>query len=313
MTSETKQKKKWIDWWYCILLVLILLQLSFYIVPQFRPGILGLIFWFFGCDSLLWMIIGFFMLSSVAIWGFFRKKIWDRRRITSCVLVVVLVISPMAFRVYPSSYDDKPSSVHFQLPLDGPVTVAWGGSTPNVNYHVMAPDQRWAYDLVVTKDGKTHQGKGKKCEDYYCYGLPILAPAGGLVHAVSDGDPDMPIGKLGGGTTPAGNHIVLQVIEDQYLFICHMQPGSIAVKPGDLVAPGQMIGRVGNSGNTSEPHIHLHLQQGSFPFLAEGIPMYFYHYRCGDKIVEKGIPEGGVSKGLWSGQVIEDVGEKIDK
>lgn len=222
---------------------------------------------------------------------------------------MALAASPMAFRVYPSSYDDHPSSVQFRLPLDGPVTVAWGGATPDVNYHVMAPDQRWAYDLVVMKEGSTHRGEGKECEDFYCYGLPIVSPAGAMIHAVSDGDPDMPIGVLGGGTTPGGNHVVLKVTEDQYLFICHMQPGSITVKPGDLVNPGQVLGWVGNSGNTSEPHIHIHLQHGSLPTAAEGIPFYFYHYRCDEQILDYGIPTGGFADGKWAGQMVEHVGE----
>lgn len=310
--DESIKKKRRFDWWYFFVFVFVFLQLCFYIIPQFRPGIAGAILWYFGIDTIIWLIIGFALLVSVLVWGLFNKTIWNRKRIAACVLIMALAISPMAFRVYPSSYDDSPSSVHFRLPLDGSVTIAWGGATPKVNYHVMAPDQRWAYDFVVTKEGKTHKGQGEACEDFYCYGMPILAPADGKVHAVVDGDPDMPIGVLGGGSHPGGNHVILEVASSEYLFICHMQPRSITVKAGDAVQVGQIIGAVGNSGNTSEPHIHVHLQDTPISYIAEGIPFYYYHYRVDGELVECGIPTGGVAGGKWGGQVVEHVGEQTD-
>jgi murein DD-endopeptidase MepM/ murein hydrolase activator NlpD len=224
------------------------------------------------------------------------------------VAALGLAVSPMAFRTYPSSHDDAPSQVRFRLPLNGPLKVAWGGGTPDVNYHVAAPDQRWAYDLLVVKDGPSHRGDGTRLEDYYAYGLPVLAPADGKVVAVSDGDPDMPIGVMGGGRSAGGNEVVLEVAPGEFLVLCHMQPGSIAVKAGDQVTQGQVIGKVGNSGNTSEPHLHVHLQDRPDEDIAEGIPLYFHDYKVGDRLVERGIPTGG-----WpDGQVVEHVGGRDD-
>src|SRR5207237_1434450 len=131
------------------------------------------------------------------------------------------------YATYPSSYDRRASRVAFRLPLDGPVTVAWGGPSKDVNYHVIAPEQRWAYDLLVARDGSTHQGDGHQLSDYYCYGQPVLAPAAGTVITAFDGDPDMPIGALGGGTTASGNHIVIEVAPREYLWLCHLQPRTI--------------------------------------------------------------------------------------
>lgn len=308
---NSQNRKQCLDWWHYLLFLAVLFQLCFYIIPQFRPGLLGVICWYFGMDLILWGAVAILILFCGIIWAAFHRPFWNRWRIGGYLLLISLLVSTQAFRVYPSSFDNRPSPVHFQLPLDGPITVAWGGATPDVNYHVMVPDQRWAYDLVVTKDGKTHKGKGSNCVDYYCYGMPILAPANGVVHSFFDGDPDVPIGVWGGGTNPGGNHVVLEVAPEQFLFICHMQPGSITVKSGESVVAGQMIGRVGNSGNTSEPHIHIHLQNGSFPFLAEGIPLYFYHYCIGEKIVDRGIPTGGINKGQWAGQIIEQSVKEI--
>jgi hypothetical protein len=71
-----------------------------------------------------------------------------------------------------------------------------------------------------------------------------------------------------------------------------------------------MVGRVGNSGNTSEPHLHIHLQDRADPDLAEGIPLCFHNYRVGDQIVERGIPTGGVSEAGFMGQIVEHMGSK---
>jgi hypothetical protein len=217
-------------------------------------------------------------------------------------------MSPMAFRVYPSSHTKRPGQVPFRLPFDGPNTVGWGGDTPDVNYHVCAGDQRWAYDLLVTKDGETSRGDGTKLEDYYCYGLPVLAPADGIVESRWDRDPDMPIGELGGGTDPGGNHLVMLVAPGEYLFLCHLQPGSIRVKPGDRVRAGETIAAIGNSGNTSEPHLHIHLQDTSDSALGEGIPLYFHNYRLGDRLIDRGMPTGGINANGFTGQIVEHAG-----
>ena len=87
-----------------------------------------------------------------------------------------LVTTLPVYQVYPSSHDDAPSGVRFRLPLAGPVTVAWGGGPRSANYHVSLPDQRWAYDLLVTRQGQSFSGGGNRLEDYYCYDAPVLAP-----------------------------------------------------------------------------------------------------------------------------------------
>ena len=102
-------------------------------------------------------------------------------------------------------------------------------------------------------------------------GTVILAPADGTVRSVVDGHPNMPPGELG-GRPAGGNQIALEVAPREFLFLCHLQPGSITVQPGDQVAAGQVLGRVGNSGNTSEPHLHIHLQDSPNGDEGEGIP-----------------------------------------
>jgi hypothetical protein len=302
-----------LEWWHYVVCLLVLFQIGFFLIPQTRPGLLGAVCWLFGSDRVLWTGISVLLLLCGLAWSVWHRPFWTWWRAGGYLAIIALAISPLAFRTYPSSFDDKPSSVRFRVPLDGPVTVAWGGATPDVNYHVSFPEQRWAYDLLVATEGKTFRSDGKACEDYYCYGLPVLAPADGTVHAVSDGDPDMPIGVIGGGKDPGGNQVVLEVAPNEFLFLCHLQPGSITVKKVDRVIAGQVVSRVGNSGNTSEPHLHIHLQHGPDPQIAEGIPLYFHDYRVGERFVERGMPTGGASVDRWTGQVIEHLGQHHDR
>lgn len=301
--SDTRPWERWLF----VLAALWLVQAALWTVPQFRPGKLGAICWMFGLDFILWGTLAFVVLVWAIIASVVRRPFWSGRRTLGLVWAIALGLSPLAYRTYPSSHDGKPSQVRFRIPLDGPVTVGWGGPSRSVNYHVVAPSQRWAYDLLMSEGGKTFRGAGTKCADYFCYGRDVLAPAAGVVHAVSDGDPDMPIGVLGGGRRPDGNHVVLRVAAGEYLFLCHMQPGSIRVKPGENVVAGQPVGRVGNSGNTSEPHLHIHLQDTENLVLGEGIPLYFYHYRTAGRIVERGIPLGGVMNGRLGNEIVENV------
>jgi len=297
-----------LEWWHYVALALLALQAVFFVVPQLRPGKPGLVCWLFGSDRMLWLgITGLLVLSGLA-WSLWHRPFWSAGRIAGFALLFVLALSPLVFRVYPSSYDDAPSQVPFRVPLEGPVTVGWGGATPDVNYHVVAPDQRWAYDLLVTKDGKTYRGEGTLKEEYFCYGLPVLAPADGTVRATYETAQEMPVGQLG-GTPAGGNQVVIEVAARQFLFLCHLKPGSITVEPGDRVAKGEIVGQVGNSGNTSEPHLHVHLQDTPEDHFGEGIPLYFHNYRADGKLIDRGIPTGGFRGGKISGAIIEHSGD----
>lgn len=275
-----------------------------------RPGLGGVVLWWIG-PPLVGLAVGGILIAAL-------RSAWkSRQRPTPAqffgfATLVAIITALVTFRTYPSSYDAQPSTVPFRLPLDGPVTVAWGGGTIAVNYHAQIPDQRWAYDLLVTENGQSFRGDGARLEDYLAYGQPVLAPAEGVVVAVRDSEPEGEIGhrQL---RRAAGNHVVLQVAPREFLFIAHLHRGSIRVKAGERVRAGQAIGRVGNSGNSSEPHVHLHLQDTPTPSLGEGIPMYFHSYRLDGRQVERGIPSGGRLKrtrlrpGSFTGQIIEHV------
>lgn len=308
MTTTSPAPRRRPDYWPYAVLTFLALQGLFYLVPHQRPGFGGMVCWTLGSDFGLWLIVSGVLLLIAVVACLRRRPMWTRWRMAGFVGLVALLLSPMAFQVYPSSHANRPSQIRFRLPFDGPITVGWGGDTPMQNYHVCTADQRWAYDLLVTRDGATHSGDGAQLEQFYCYGLPVVAPADAVVRHVFDGDPDMPIGELGGGTDAGGNHIVLDVAPGEFLYLCHLKPGSIRVKAGDKVVAGQPLAEIGNSGNTSEPHLHIHLQDSPESGLAEGIPLYFHDYKLGDQPIDRGMPTGGVTASGFVGQIVEHAG-----
>jgi hypothetical protein len=302
--TQPPAARRRLEWWHYAALLLIAVQAALCAGLQTRPGAAGVVFWYLASDVLLWWGLTLLVAIAAAITAIVRRPILTRWRAMGGLLLALLVALPLAYRSYPSSHDERPSEIRFRLPLDGPITVGWGGATADVNYHVIAPEQRWAYDLLVTKNGQSFSGSGERLEDYHCYGQPVLAPAGGTVRAVFGDARDMPPGQLG-GTPKGGNQIVLEVAPRQFLFLCHLQPGSIAVRPGEQVAQGQAVARVGNSGNTSEPHLHIHLQDTLDDDFGEGIPLYFSGYKLGPRLIDRGLPTGGIQRGQFVGQIVE--------
>jgi hypothetical protein len=304
--DNTTQKRK-IDWWIFSIPILLIITILFYFKVQSRPGFSGVLIFYFAPFFISFLSIIFIVIGIIR--SFIKRPFFTRWRIVGFLLLILLCFSGIIYNTYPSSYDEKPSKVKFRLPLDTIITVAWGGATEKINYHKMAPEQCWAYDLIVAHNKKSYTGDSSKIENYYCYGLPIISPANGKVVNVVNNIPDIPIGDTGNGEFPEGNFIVIEVEKNEFLFICHMKPNSIKVKIGDVVTQGQSLGQVGNSGNTSEPHIHIHLQDRN-DAIGEGIPLYFHNYIVDGKLVEKGIPTGGFDdKQNFIGQTVQNVKE----
>lgn len=128
--------------------------------------------------------------------------------------------------------------------------------------------QRWAIDfLQVNEKGETHAGDAKENKSYWCYGAEAVAVSDSTVHLVKDGIPEnvphmteraVPMGW----DTVSGNFVLLDLGAGRFAFYGHLQPGSIRVKVGERVKAGQMLGLVGNSGNSTEPHLHFHISDG---------------------------------------------------
>ncbi|MGQ9369242.1 M23 family metallopeptidase [Azospirillum sp. ST 5-10] len=179
-------------------------------------------------------------------------------------------------------------------PPQGSWFTVWGGRSVARNYHIVAPDQRYAYDFVVARDGRTFEGPADRPESYFCWGLPVLAPAAGEVVAVVDGIPDnVPVGAMN-PRQPPGNHVIVRHRPGEYSLIAHLRAGSVAVRAGQQVAAGAPVGACGNSGNSSEPHVHYHLQStGTFGGDAQGLPAVFEEAVVDGRRVAAAVPERG--------------------
>lgn len=180
----------------------------------------------------------------------------------------------------PLSDPDRPApltalALPFGKPRQGEWLTYWGGRNIGRNYHVTAPDQAYAYDFVVARNAKTFNGPKDRNTSYFCWGEPVLAPAAGTVTTVVDGLADNVPGTMD-ATQPAGNHVVIEHGPGEYSLIAHLRSRSIAVMARQKVKAGERIGICGNSGNSSEPHVHYHLQTtASFGGAAVGLPAKF--------------------------------------
>ena len=282
MKKLFKEVLSWFPAGFLVVLILTLLTMVF------TSGLNGEFAWY--TLQLLSPVLGFIFMLVVGVILLRTRKFTPK--LTAYLLVSLVAMLPALTLIQPVAYPYnikhvEPSAT-VRLPADEPLLVVWGGDSYKVNYHVVAPDQRWAYDLVVEPAlvGSTN------LEDYGCYGISVLAPADGEITAVHDGEPDEVPGTASNNTQqPRGNYVVIKLETDTYLVLGHMQPDSIVVSEGDIVQEGQKLGLCGNSGNTSEPHIHIHHQRID-PELwpngfGEGLPLYFRDHDG------PAMPEGG--------------------
>jgi murein DD-endopeptidase MepM/ murein hydrolase activator NlpD len=161
------------------------------------------------------------------------------------------------------------------LPFNEEWTVIWGGDTKELNHHIKSEAQKNAFDIVIT-DNKENSYKtdGKTNEDYYAFGKELMAPCDGEVVLVVDGIKDNIPGVLNPIYIP-GNTVIIKTKNDEYLFFAHFKQHSIKVKQGQKIKQGQSLGLCGNSGNSSEPHLHFHIQDSEDMNTATGIKCYF--------------------------------------
>lgn len=151
---------------------------------------------------------------------------------------------------------------------------AHGGNVASLNNHYRHEHQRYAIDVVRLTGpllSKCRRLASQRCEDYAIFGTEICSPCSGKVTAIRDGLDDMRPGTTDRANA-YGNHVVLEHENGTLVVLCHLKKGSISVRPAQLVSAGELIARVGNSGNSTEPHLHLHAEQSgrSVPFVING-------------------------------------------
>lgn len=160
------------------------------------------------------------------------------------------------------------------LPFHGTLMVSNGGRTPETNNHIRSLDkgpqnQIYAYDFRMDNTGKE-----KKLSDYGVYGIEVITPGDGIVAQVVDGSFDCEPGDSD-RSVGVGNMVIIDHKNGEYSLLCHFQHNSIVIKVGDKVKQGQKLGLCGNTGNTSQPHIHYNLQDDLRGYKAKALPAQF--------------------------------------
>lgn len=179
-------------------------------------------------------------------------------------------------------------------PVAGPDWIAAGGPG-NASHHrvgLLVIDgnarisRRHATDWRKIRDGVTYVGDPLDAHSYHAYGEEVYAVADATVTSASDGFPDnIPRTAKGFETALpltmdniAGNTVTLDLGDGQFVLYAHLAPGSVSVKAGDRVRRGQALGRIGNSGDSREPHLHFEVTDSPVVLAGEGLPYLIDRY-----------------------------------
>ena len=182
------------------------------------------------------------------------------------------------------------NSTEMQLPFNGEWYVFWGGTEIEDNYHLAYNNQKFAYDLGMTRNGKTFKGDRTKNENFYVFGEEILAPCNAKIIEVIDGVPDNVPGEMNPSQV-TGNTVVLETNDKEYILMAHFKLNSIVVKEGQEVKQGELLGLCGNSGNSSEPHLHISLQNVDNMSIATGGKLFFSNILVNGEPKDEYIPK----------------------
>lgn len=177
--------------------------------------------------------------------------------------------------------------------------------------------QRFAIDWMLLGDDDTlSSGDPTSTSSYHGFGAEVLAVADGSVVAVLDALDDQAPGTLPDPTditidTVDGNHVILEIGDGVYAFYAHLEKGSINVSEGDRVSVGDQIGTLGSSGNTSAPHLHLHLMTAPDPLGADGIPYVFEEFSLRGRVNDQAWGLAEELAGPWA--IDDAVDEEMTK
>jgi murein DD-endopeptidase MepM/ murein hydrolase activator NlpD len=187
----------------------------------------------------------------------------------------------------------KVNKTKMVLPFDSTWYVFWGGLFEDNNYHVTSKSQKNAYDFVIRNEKNlAWKTDGKVNDDYYAFGQHIYAPCNGKVIAVTDGIADNTPGIMNAEDL-TGNTIIIKTNKNEYLLLAHFKNQTIRVRKDDKIKKGQLLGLCGNSGNSSEPHLHLHMMNVAGSKEAEGIQVRFRKLFVNGKLYRNYAPIKG--------------------
>ena len=188
------------------------------------------------------------------------------------------IISLFRLFVLKENVFSKIQNLSFQFPFSGDWKAVSGGTTKDTSHSWEILNQRYAYDFVLFDENEKYfSGAGKQLKEFYAFGQAVLAPADGTVIRTKNSarDYSKPHDIDFFSTNMGGNYIMIEHASGVVSLIAHLQRNSVVVKKGDHVRKGQVIGRCGNSGHSTAPHIHFHIQDSRLPFFGLGLPIPF--------------------------------------
>ncbi|MEY8567224.1 M23 family metallopeptidase [Corynebacteriaceae bacterium 7-707] len=258
--------------------------------------------------TLVWIVVDLTLLRGVDVPVSVRLSISASAAI---VLVAVGMLSVAGARMLP----DVPVRT-VQPPVEGRWVGVNSPASAVPSHGTRAYGQAYAIDVVHEPDGPesrpTFGGRAfRAVEEYPAFGKPVLAMVAGTVVSVADSQRDHAsrsnmlgmvylilegaVRSLGGPRFVVGNHVTVRTTDGVFATVAHLQRGSAAVTVGEEVHAGQQVGRCGNSGNSSEPHVHAQLSDRRSFWIAEGVPVAFSGITVegADGAPAGGLPENG--------------------
>jgi hypothetical protein len=213
--------------------------------------------YFFIISFTLWTFMAIYLCFSISEKLYKGSKI--RKALFGIFVIPVAAISCYLFSVLlkTSSFPHEKECVVFDLPFNGVWIAGHAGATHETNSHLK---NRYAIDfLKLGTDNRFYKEKEDLVGDFYSFNEPIYSPANAIVTQVVDSlesdlmfQPDT--------INIGGNYVILDIGDEKYVYLGHLKKLSISVKKGDSILAGTYIGSVGNSGNSSLPHLHIHVQ-----------------------------------------------------
>lgn len=215
-----------------------------------------------------------FLIIAVLVW---RRPLapTDKTTKSSYIGVIAGIVVFLPAVVYLLISSTPPSNaIDIASPIkEGPNLVVHGGDATPINYHNYHKKQRYALDIIGFDLFNNPFSDKKNLENYSIFGKTIISPCTGKVKEAKNDAPDLTPPEKD-KENPSGNEVVIEC-KGVLIQLSHMAEGSVLVKAGDNVTEGQELGKIGNTGNTSEPHLHIHATKddvavpltinGSFP------------------------------------------------
>jgi hypothetical protein len=222
--------------------------------------------------------VGVVLLQGIRCRGFRTAMPGDVKEWLQLFVNTVLILFVLTQLIPALSGRKAPElAVDLSFPLtSGDYLIVSGGNSTNINSHLMTLDetvprfenwrgQSYALDIVrVNKLGLRSSGiMPSDPADYFIYGQEVIAPCGGEVMRAVNNIEDNQVPVMNRDAM-SGNHVVIRC-ENVEVILAHMITGSVVVAVGQQVSNGQLLGLAGNSGNSGEPHLHIHVQATGAP------------------------------------------------